>query len=622
MHNYNGGGEKPPLSIFSDSQKQAVIHKDGPCMVLAGPGSGKTTVITGRIRYMIEQQHILPETILVITFTKYAVKEMKERFYKRMGNRYSPVTFGTFHGIYYGMLKQVYNLRAEQNLSEEEQKSMLEASLKDVEKENGKRPEDKDALLMIGKVKNNGSFHGITDDQESRQIYHAYEKRKKEAGRIDFDDMLLLCFQMLRQKPEILKKWQERYTYILIDEFQDSSKIQYEIMKLLAGSRKNLFVVGDDDQAIYGFRGATPGIMKQFVKDFPEAKIVHLNQNYRSTGNIVEASKRVIRSNKNRFDKELEASHGKGKPVHIQELKDMAEEAEYVAGEVKKKLNEDTKPEEIAIIFRTVQDASMTMAAFMNYGIPFFMKEKAFHLFEHFIAEDMKAYFRIAMGSRSRSDFLRIINRPNRYIGRNALEKENTDFEQLRNFYCDKDWMMERIDRFEEDMKEISKMAPYAAFQYLRKKTGYQEFLTDYSRQMQIEEAELMEILDEIGESMKKKSGLTEWIQYTDLYTSHLKEIEKEEKFTKGRVAFLTMHGAKGLEYKNVYIIEAIEGCVPHRKALKEGEAEEERRLFYVAMTRAKEELTICYAKQKNGKDTTPSRFVRELLTPHRPVIH
>lgn len=186
-----------------------------------------------------------------------------------MGTRNYPVTFGTFHGIYYGMLRQIYHMTPDQILTEEEQKTMIEASVADVERENHRRPAEKDVLLMIGKVKNNGGFAGISDDPEDRQLYHAYEKRKKEAGRIDFDDMLLLCYQLSCRRPDILKKWQERYSYILIDEFQDSSRIQYEIVKLLAGKKRNLFVVGDDDQSVYGFRGATPGIMRRFQEDFP-----------------------------------------------------------------------------------------------------------------------------------------------------------------------------------------------------------------------------------------------------------------------------------------------------------------------------------------------------------------
>lgn len=622
MEKVFSGGEKPPLSNFNEAQRQAVCHGNGPCMVLAGPGSGKTAVITGRLEWMIRQNGIRPEEILVITFTKYAVKEMKERFFCRMGTKSYPVTFGTFHGIYYGMLRQIYHLTPDQIMTEEEQNTMIEAAIADVEKENRRRPKDKDALLMIGKVKNNGGFAGITDDPEDRQIYHAYEKRKKAAGRIDFDDMLLLCYQMFCKRSDILQKWQKRYPYILIDEFQDSSRIQYETIKLLAGNKKNLFIVGDDDQAIYGFRGATPGIMNRFIEDYPEAAIVRLSQNYRSSEYIVRASGRVIQKNGVRFPKELTAVQKYGKPVHVQELKDMGQEAEYVAGQIKKRMEEGIAAEDTAVIFRTVQDASMVISEFMNRGIPFFMKEKAFHLFEHFIAEDMKAYFRIAMGEKNRSDFLRIINRPNRYISRSALDKEKTDFEDLKNFYCDKEWMIERIEEFERDIRTISKMTPYAAFQYLMKKTGYMDFLKEYSLKMQIEESELTEIADEIAQSMKKKESMKEWIDYTQIYTEKIRQMEKEEKFTKGKTAFLTMHGAKGLEYRCVYIIEAQEGTIPHRKAIEESETEEERRLFYVAMTRAKEELVICYIKQKNGKEVYPSRFIGELFTRPRPEAH
>lgn len=616
------GGERPPLSNFNEDQKLAICHFQGPCMVLAGPGSGKTAVITGRLQWMIRQNQVRPDQILVITFTKYAVKEMKERFLSGMKLSKCSVTFGTFHGIYYGMIRQIYQLTPEQIMTEEEQKAMIEAALADVEKENHNRPKEKDALLMISKVKNNGGFSGISDDPEDRQIYHAYEKRKKKAGRIDFDDMLLLCYQLFCKRPDILRKWQERYPYILIDEFQDSSKIQYEIVKLLAGRSSNLFVVGDDDQSIYGFRGATPGIMRQFMKDYPNAFLVRLSTNYRSSKNIVCASERVIRMNRFRFTKELKAAQDSGRPVHVQELKDMEQEAEYVATSIREKIEHGVPPEETAVIFRTVQDATLTMTAFMNRGMPFFMKEKAFHLFEHFISEDIQSYFRIAMGERSRSDFLRIMNRPNRYISRSALEKEKTDFEDLKIFYCDKDWMIDRIEKFEQDMREISVMTPYAAFQYLLKKTGYQDFLRDYAERMQIEETELNEIADEIAQSMKKKETMKEWIQFTKIYTEKLRQMEKEEKFTKGKTAFLTMHGAKGLEYQCVYIIEAQEGTIPHRRAIEDSDIEEERRLFYVAMTRAKEELVICYVNEKNGKEVHPSRFVRELFTRPHPEAH
>jgi len=220
------------------------------------------------------------------------------------------VTFGTFHGIYYGMLRQIYHMTPDQILTEEEQKTMIEASVADVERENHRRPAEKDVLLMIGKVKNNGGFAGISDDPEDRQLYHAYEKRKKEAGRIDFDDMLLLCYQLFCSRPDILKKWQERYSYILIDEFQDSSRIQYEIVKLLAGKKRNLFVVGDDDQSIYGFRGARPDIMKQFLADYKNAQICKLGVNYRCSANIVKAAGNLIAHNQNRLPKDILAAHG------------------------------------------------------------------------------------------------------------------------------------------------------------------------------------------------------------------------------------------------------------------------------------------------------------------------
>ena len=613
MEKQYGGGEKPPLSNFNEAQKKAVCHRDGPCMVLAGPGSGKTAVITGRLEWMIRNLQIRPEEILVITFTKYAVKEMKERFWERMGTRNYPVTFGTFHGIYYGMLRQIYHMTPDQILTEEEQKTMIEASVADVERENHRRPAEKDVLLMIGKVKNNGGFAGISDDPEDRQLYHAYEKRKKEAGRIDFDDMLLLCYQLFCSRPDILKKWQDKFRYILVDEFQDVNQAQYDVVRMLAEPQNNLFVVGDDDQSVYGFRGAKPGIMMEFMKDYPKAKRVLLDINYRSSAYIVNGALRVIGNNKIRFEKKIEAFQKADETVHVQEVKDPVQEAEYVLGKIKECQEKGIAYTDIAVLYRTNIDARAMSELMMEYQIPFVMKEHLNNIYEHFIAQDISSYFHLSQGEYSRKYFLQIANRPNRFFSRDSMKGGTVTYDSLREYYRDKNWMTDRVDQLEWDMKMIKDKTPYAAIQYIRKHMGYDEFLKDYAAYRKISVEDLFAVLEEIWQNSKGYRTISDWFEHVERYGEILKEQNCKKNAAEG-VNLMTMHAAKGLEFDTVFVIEADEGSSPYKKAVTDEEIEEERRLFYVAMTRAKRKLIISYVKEKNGKDMTPSRFVSELL--------
>lgn len=605
---------------FNEAQTQAIQHTDGPCLVLAGPGSGKTLTIVNRVKYLIEKQKVRPEEILVVTFTRFAAAEMKSRLCLVMGKRDLPVTVGTFHGIYYGILKWAYRMNQENILSETEKYQILRGV---INKERMEIFDEEDFIqdiaAEIGKVKNNRiPLEEFVSEKCSadafRNIYRNYEQHRKELKKIDFDDMLVLCYELFRSRPDVLAQWQKKFRYILIDEFQDINRIQYDVIRMLAQPENNLFVVGDDDQAIYGFRGADSELMLGFGKDFPDAKQILLGMNYRSTANIVQNSLKLIENNVERYSKKLEANREGGSCLHIQEVKDPVEEAEYVLEEIQKCKENGIKEEEIAILFRVHTDARAVVEAMVERKIPFQMKEHLPNIYEHFIAKDIMAYFRLATGARNRQDFLQVMNRPKRYLGRDSVAGTKVSFEDMRKFYCDKDWMIDRIDQFEWDVKMLMKMAPYAAIQYIRKRIGYDDFLKEYAFTHQINRSDLNEVLAEIEEAAKAFTSVEEWFTHVEEYTETLRTKEKERNRPRPGVRLMTIHASKGLEFKQVFLIEANEGRIPYQKAKTDKEIEEERRLFYVAMTRAKDFLKICYVKIKNGKEVTPSRFVDELL--------
>ena len=603
---------------LNKTQAKAVSHKAGPCLVLAGPGSGKTLTIVNRIKYLIEKCSVRPEEILVVTFTRFAAQEMKNRLCSLMGKKNLPVTAGTFHGIFYGILRCTYRMNGQNILSEEEKYQLLREVISRQEAEVFDEEDFiSDIAAEIGKIKNNRlDVEEYVSEKCSaetfREIYSQYEEERKRRRKIDFDDMLVLCYNLLSSRPEVLEGWQRKFRYILIDEFQDINRIQYDVIRLLALPQNNIFVVGDDDQAIYGFRGADSELMFQFRKDYPQADQILLGMNYRSTEYIVRNSLKVIRHNERRFEKQLEAYRKGGACLHVQELADPAEEAEYILDEIEKCISDGVRPEDIAVLFRIHTDAGPVAEALVERRIPFQMKEHLPNIYNHFIGKDIQAYFRLAMGERRRQDFLQVMNRPKRYIGRDSLAGRAVSFEDIRNHYCDKEWMMDRIDQFEWDVKMLAKMAPYAAIQYIRKRIGYDDFLRDYAFLHNIPRTDLTEVIEEIAEAARPYRTLEEWFRHVEEYTHILQE--KQKKDNPEGVRLMTIHAAKGLEFHTVFILDANEGRIPYKKARTDAQTEEERRLFYVAMTRAREKLTVCYVKTKSGKETAPSRFVDELL--------
>ena len=609
-------------------QDEAIKHGNGPCMVLAPPGSGKTLIVTERTRYLIEESGARPDQILVITFTRYAAREMKERFERLTAGKNYPVTFGTFHSIFYGILKCAYGIGANNLMSEKESSVLLQEVLDQTDIESTPEVEDEEELVRellreVGMVKNGlchlKDFHSkyLTQD-EFAEVFRSYEHQKKELKKFDFDDMLVQCYALFRKKPEILQGWQKRFQYILIDEFQDINRVQYEVIRMLAAPRYNLFVVGDDDQSIYGFRGAKPELMLYMKQEFPSLRTISLTVNYRSTEFITGAAARVILHNDTRFYKRVQSFRGRGQNVHVQEVLDEQEEAQYVTEEIQKKLDQGIKPGEIAVLFRAAVQARMISEILSEHRIPFEMRDYVTNFYRHFIVKDMMAYLQLAAGKRDRSLFLTICNRPLRYLARNSMENRQVNFEDLRKFYCDKDWMLDIIDQFDVDVRMMKNMAPYAAIQYIRKKIGYDDFLKEYAEKHQISWKQLMDVMAELEERSKNFKSYDEWEIHIAKYTQELEEQQAKARKIKGerenKVQLMTIHSAKGLEFEDVFVIHANEGEIPHQKAEKKDEIEEERRLFYVALTRAKNNLCISYITQKNGNSIKPSRFVEELL--------
>lgn len=590
-------------------------------MVLAGPGSGKTLVITQRAKALIEKYNVKPHKILVITFTKAAATEMKQRFQKLMKNHYAPVQFGTFHAIFFSILKHAYHYNANNILREEQKKLFLRQIIQSLQLELDDENEfiseiESEISLIKGEMISLEHYYPLHCAKEIFQkILQGYEDCLNRHNLIDFDDMMVYCYQLFKQRPDILSMWQKQFSYILIDEFQDINKVQYQIIQMLAEPENNLFIVGDDDQSIYRFRGAKPEIMLQFEKVYPNSKRVLLDKNYRSTKCIVDTASKVICHNQKRFKKQISTVNPKGETVKVTEFETAVLQNTRIIEEIQKYNAMGIPLSEIAILFRTNTQPRTLISKLMEYNIPFQMKEMLPNLYEHWIAKNIISYLRIAMGQRDRSLFLQIANRPKRYLSREAFDSPMVDFEQLYLFYEDKNWMLERIDRLVYDIKAISQMKPYGAVNYIRKAIGYDTYLTEYADYRHIKASDLFDILDELQEASRPFDTFQDWFLHMEEYARELKEQSQKKQISQEeRVSLVTMHGSKGLEYEVVFIIDANEGITPHHKAVLEEDLEEERRMFYVAMTRAKTNLHIYFSRERNNKELEPSRFLLELL--------
>ena len=604
---------------FNTSQQEAIRHKDGPMLVLAGPGSGKTTVITERTKNLIIESHVNPANILVITFTKTAATEMKERFRRLVGDANYPVTFGTFHAVFFAILKHAYHYRAENIIREEQKFQCMRGLIAKHRLEYEDETEFITAVLgEIGMVKNTGiaiaNYYSKNCAEEIfRRIYSEYHEYLYQNHLIDFEDMLVYTYELFAERPDILGAWQRKYQYILIDEFQDINKIQFDVVKQLTGSAQNLFVVGDDDQSIYRFRGAKPEIMLHFKDDFPQAKTVLLDVNYRSQKRIVDGALKLIGHNKERYDKAIHAAKEPECEVECGVFKDQREENLRIIWDIQDIIERGGHYADIAVLFRTNTQPRLLMEQLLEYNVPFRTRDNVPNLYEHWIAKDLFAYIRIAMGSRARSDFLRIMNRPKRYITRESLDEDTVAFDVWEWYFEEQPWVAERIGKLEHDVKMLSHMKPYAAINYIRKGIGYDDFCEEYADYRRMRVDDLYDVLEELQEGAKGFDTFEQWFEHIDAYTKELETLYRRQEVPKDSVALSTLHSAKGLEYEHVYIVDVNEGVMPYKKAVLDQDLEEERRMFYVGMTRAKKKLHLFSVKQLNGKDADISRFIAEV---------
>ena len=603
---------------FNEAQKRAIRHTDGPALVLAGPGSGKTTVITNRVRYLTEKVGVEPGNILVITFTRAAAREMKERYERITGTGCSRVSFGTFHSVFFMVLKLAYRYQASNIVKEEQRIQFIREQLDQTDLEIEDEGEFISSVLseislIKGELMSLDNYYAKSCSQTVfKELYDGYEHRLRKQGLLDFDDMLAMCYELFKERKDILQAWQRKYKYILIDEFQDINQIQYEIVKMLALPENNLFIVGDDDQSIYRFRGARPELMLGFEKDYPDAERILLDVNYRCVDPVIESAGKLIANNKTRFQKEIHGNRGKGCPVFVKEWPDPLAETKAITEELRDYHQMGIAYEDMAVLYRTNQGPRLLIERMMEYNIPFHMRDTVPNLYEHWIAKDIIAYMKIAMGSRYRKDFLKIMNRPKRYISRDSLDEETVAFDVWEWFYEDKPWVAERIQRLEYDIKMLSTMSPYAAINYIRRGIGYDEFCVEYADYRRMNVEDLYEVLEELQNSAKGFDTYNDWFEHIENYTAELEKIYRQQNQNPESVALATLHSSKGLEYDNVYIIDVNEGIMPYKKAVLDNEVEEERRMFYVGMTRAKKKLHLYSIEQLNHKNTDISRFIRE----------
>lgn len=650
------------LSRLNDAQREAVMHGEGPALVIAGPGSGKTLVITQRIRYLIEEQRVSPDRILVITFTKEAAVSMQQRF-QESNTSYLPVHFGTFHSIFYHILREYNHSNAFNILTQKQKCNLLLPILKNIPLD--KNPYDAresiqddiiSILSAISYYKNTGEkISAIACLSEEWRcffdtLFDEYEYARQKEHAIDFDDMVYECKRILQEKEHVRLHWQNYFSHILIDEFQDINPMQYEVVKMLSKQPYSIFAVGDDDQSIYGFRGSNPACLQQFCKDY-RAKQIYLNINYRSNPKIVEVSLKVINENKNRFIKKLIANsayeqHNEEKHmkswdvlstmemkkkdiknklqgvVKLQAYQERNEQYESLCEQIREYLA-DNPNSTCAVLFRT-NSYMQSLAAMLNRkGIPYRMKERAMCVYDNSIVKDIMAYMKLANEGLRRDLFLQIMNKPVRYISRNALSSGEISFEKMQAYYReygDRDYrisIMQELEQLQKQLINLKGKTPYLAVKYIRKVMGYERYIREQKYRNHDKWEKNMEILEWIGEDAKGYSSYEDWMLAQNAYREKVlngKAPDEAAQNNQAEVQLMTVHASKGLEFDKVWIPNCNEKVFPHGSMSDESQVEEERRIFYVGLTRAKENLELMYLVGTKERPRMPSRFLNPII--------
>lgn len=615
--------------VFSEEQKAAIYYKDGPALVLAGPGSGKTTVIVNRIISLIKEHSVSPSSILVITFTKAAAKSMRQRFLSLTGESYVSVTFGTFHAVFFSMLRHAYNYSAGSIIKADIQYNYIRNAAMGFELEYPDENEMVTGIISeISRVKSNrlciDTYEAVSCPAATfRLIYKKYENMLISRRMIDYDDMIIMCYELLSKRADYRKAWQDKYKYILVDEFQDINKAQYDTIKLIAGKQANLFVVGDDDQSIYAFRGSKPDIMLGLSTEYRDIVQMYLNTNYRCSSEIVAGARSLIEYNKVRFAKDIRSCGMCSGRIKVCKMADIEEEALYLSKEVRELIADGIKPEEIAVISRTNIISNIYYTRLNSDGVACRTLTAVHNIYDSWLMQDIAAYMRLSQGMYDKENAVRIINKPSRYIKR-ALITQPFNFEHLRKCYDGDEGLIKIINDMQFDIKMLSHMSPYAAVNYILKGIGYEDYINEEIIRKRLNKEEVYARLTEIKTLSRKYMDIKQWLKYIDEQAEKTEQENKsdkrqgnqknsDEKDSAGAVNIYTMHSCKGLEFKAVFIMDVCEGIIPYNKAVLDNEIEEERRLMYVAMTRAKEKLYLVYPIKRYGHDTAASRFISEI---------
>lgn len=616
---------------LNKNQAQAVAHIDGPCMVLAGPGSGKTRIISQRIVSMVLDHGIPPTRILAISFTKASSLEMKKRTLAYgKDDRLNKVSFGTFHSSFFRILRRYAGVSLEDLLLDLDRFKFVRSILKYLKISNYNDDDVLDLLNEISLVKNELVDYRDYDSQSFEQeifqkAYRLYEDEKKRHGKIDFDDMLIQAYDLLNNDPAILSIVRQVFKYILIDEFQDINRVQFELIRLIAGQENNLFVVGDEDQSIYGFRGARPDFMLEFDQYFPSARHILLDTNYRSSKDIVDLSLGLIKKNKKRHPKDLKAFSKDPARISYIYPKDTDDEARLVADQIFDRVGSQKGADygDFAVIYRTNRQARAFVDAFMDKRIPFILKDAPKTIYDHWVSLDIIAYLRIAMEIGSGGDWARVINKPFRYISKKSLAKAEASMDFLDCLLNDediKDFQKKNLEDLYIDLNYVRGLSPQYGILYIRTTLDYDRYILDYCHERRIKSQQIVEILDELEAAAGPYRTILDFFKHIDQVRE---EVKKNADKTAGSslatsadkgVVLTTMHSSKGLEFDNVYIVGVNEGIVPYQLGDDSKlDIEEERRLLYVAITRAKRFLVISSPLKRFGKKIGQSQFLKEL---------
>ena len=595
------------MANLSKEQMDIVTSIHGPILVVSCPGSGKTTVIVNRANRMVKSG--IPESnILVITFTKEAALQMQRRYEEEFGPTH--IFFGTIHSLCFRVLVQAFNYSKDDILRATEQWNFFRELLY-------KKVETKDfeefVKTLIGEISHVRNMEldykkyspDEIDDDLFRDAFYRYEKFKLENGKIDFDDMLIKTRDCFRNQPEVLKLWQARFPYIMVDEYQDTSSIQADICDLLAGENDNICAVGDDDQSIYRFRGAKVEQILDFGKKHKNCKIYHLSTNYRSGREIVERAGKLIKNNTKRFKKDFLASNNFNGVIHPISFPSTVAESIGVLREIEKLHKKGVPYDDMSVLYRTNAQNQIMIGHLMKLKIPFYTTEPPRDYHNEFIFGDLMAYWRLSEGVGSKMDLKRILNRPGRYLKADCFKGCHCNTEELmracKQAGDKEDQYQLQILRLLHDIKELKRCkSPKEFTEYLFYRMGYARWTLDFAKYIQKDEDQIKQLTKTLIDEGSQFQSMREWENYARMYAELLEEKRKDRK--KRGLCLSTFHSAKGLEWRAVFILDANENFAPFKKAETLEDFEEERRLFYVGVTRAKELCEIAYIKSEDDK--------------------